>query len=144
MNLTPVNDDLYYTKENVSLAEYEMHQKVFNLNIVHAPRVISYNATTKQMVMERVCVMNVSDWYGDDANVIHEELFDRIRAIIQILYDHNILYRDITGYNFLEESSDKLWIIDFEHATYHPTGIPRDDFVNAFLDGMNKWNPEFA
>jgi len=51
------------------------------------------------------------------------------------------LYIDITGYNFIE-NDNKLWIIDFGHATYN---YPRkmDEFVEKFLAGHNGWNPEF-
>lgn len=135
------DEDVYYTKENVSLCEYKMHKLVYNLHIVNIPKIISYNKKTKQMKMVRVGTMNLSDYYGASAENIDNELFDKIRAIIKTLYDHDILYVDITGYNFIE-NSNKVWIIDFEHATYN---YPRktDDFVEKFLDGHNGWNPEF-
>ena len=69
-------------------------------------------------------------------------MFSNIRNIIQTLYDHDVLYIDITGYNFIE-NDNKLWIIDFEHATYnHPRKT--DPFVEKFLEGHNGWNPEFV
>ena len=140
---TRLNDeDVYYTKENVSLCEYKIHKYVYNLKIVNIPRIKSYNKKTKQMKMVRVGTMSVSDYYGETAEHIDDELFARIRNIIQSLYDHNILYIDITGYNFIE-NDNKLWIIDFEHATYnHPRKT--DEFVEKFLEGHNGWNPEFA
>ena len=43
------------------------------------------------------------------------------------------------GFNTM---TPKLWIIDFEHATYnHPRKT--DEFVEKFLAGHNGWNPEF-
>jgi tRNA A-37 threonylcarbamoyl transferase component Bud32 len=136
------DEDVYYTKENVSLCEYKIHKYVYNLNIVNIPKIKSYNKKTKQMKMVRVGTMSVSDYYGDSAEHIDDDLFARIRNIIQTLYDHNILYIDITGYNFIE-NDNKLWIIDFEHATYnHPRKT--DEFVEKFLEGHNGWNPEFA
>ena len=136
------DEDVYYTKENVSLCEYKIHKYVYNLNIVNIPKINSYNKQTKQMKMVRVGTMSVSDYYGETAEHISDELFARIRNIIQTLYDHDILYIDITGYNFIENDK-KLWIIDFEHATYN---YPRktDEFVEKFLEGHNGWNPEFA
>ena len=65
--------------------------------------------------MVRVGTMNVSNYYGALAENIDNELFDKIRAIIKTLYEHDILYIDITGYNFIE-NSNKVWIINFEHA----------------------------
>ena len=132
----------HYIKENVSLNEYQIHQYVYNLNIVNIPKIISYNEKTKQMTMVKVGKMNVSDFYGDLAENISDQLFSKIRKIIKTLYDNNILYIDITGYNFIEdEENDKLWIIDFEHAT--PSPKIKNDFVEKFLKGANEWNPEF-
>ena len=91
--------------------------------------------------MVRVGTMSVSDYYGETADKISDEMFSNIRNIIQTLYDHDVLYIDITGYNFIE-NDNKLWIIDFGHATYN---YPRkmDEFVEKFLEGHNGWNPEF-
>ena len=41
------DEDVYYTKENVSLCEYKMHKLVYNLHIVNIPKIISYNKETK-------------------------------------------------------------------------------------------------
>jgi len=140
-NITLKEEDIYYTKENVSLSEYKIHKYVYNLGIVNIPKIKTYDKKTKQMTMLRVGKMNVSDYYGELAEHIDDELFTKIRNIIQTLHDHNILYIDITGYNFIE-NNNKLWIIDFEHATYN---YPRktDKFVENFLAGHNGWNPEF-
>jgi tRNA A-37 threonylcarbamoyl transferase component Bud32 len=136
------DEDVYYTKENVSLCEYKIHKYVYNLDIVNIPKIKSYNKKTKQMKMVRVGTMSVSDYYGETAEHIGDELFAKIRSIIQTLYDNDILYIDITGYNFIE-NDNKLWIIDFEHATYnHPR--KKDEFVEKFLEGHNGWNPEFV
>jgi tRNA A-37 threonylcarbamoyl transferase component Bud32 len=136
------DEDVYFTKENVSLCEYKIHKYVYNLNIVNIPKIKSYNRKTKQMKMVRVGTMSVSDYYGETGEHIDDELFAKIRNVIQTLYDHDILYIDITGYNFIE-NDNKLWIIDFEHATYnHPRKT--DEFVEKFLEGHNGWNPEFV
>ena len=139
MSLT--DEDAYYTKENVSLTEYKIHKYVYNLHIVNIPKIKSYNKETKQLKMVRVGTMSISDYYGESAENIDDDLFTKIRNMIQTLYDHDILYVDITGYNFIENDK-KLWIIDFEHATYN---YPRktDEFVEKFLGGHNGWNPEF-
>jgi tRNA A-37 threonylcarbamoyl transferase component Bud32 len=137
-----IDEDVYYTKENVSLCEYKIHKYVYNLDIVNVPKIKSYNKKTKKLKMVRVGTMSVSDYYGETAEHISDELFAKIRNIIQTLYDNDILYIDITGYNFIE-NDNKLWIIDFEHATYnHPRKT--DQFVEKFLEGHNGWNPEFV
>jgi tRNA A-37 threonylcarbamoyl transferase component Bud32 len=134
------DEKVYYTKENVSLKEYKIHAYVYDLGIVNIPKIISYDKNTKQMKMVRVGIMNVSDFYGANAIDISEELFAKVREVIQTLYDNNILYIDITGYNFIE-SENKLWIIDFEHAKFNAK--QKNKFVERFLEGANEWNPEF-
>lgn len=134
------DEDIYYTKENVSLQEYKIHAYVYDLQIVNIPKIIHYDKKTKQMKMVRVGTMNVSDFYGEKAEDISEDLFAKIRSVIQTLYDHNILYIDITGYNFIE-CGEKLWIIDFEHAKYNAKR--KNKFVEKFLEGAHEWNPEF-
>ena len=136
------DEDVYYTKENVSLCEYKIHKYVYNLNIVNIPKIKSYNRKTKQLKMVRVGTMSLSDYYGETEEHVSDDLFAKIRNVIQTLYDHDILYIDITGYNFIE-NDNKLWIIDFEHATYnHPRKT--NEFVEKFLEGHNGWNPEFV
>jgi tRNA A-37 threonylcarbamoyl transferase component Bud32 len=108
---------------------------------VNIPKIKSYNKETKQLKMVRVGTMSISDYYGESSENIDDDLFTKIRNMVQTLYDHDILYVDITGYNFIE-NDNKLWIIDFEHATYnHPRKT--DEFVEKFLEGHNGWNPEF-
>lgn len=134
---------IYYIKENVSLQEYQMQTYVYNLKIVNVPKIIDYDTKTKQMKMVHVGVMNISDFYGEKSEDISGDLFMRIRNIIKTLYENNILYIDITGYNFIE-SGDKIWIIDFEHATHFSKQLTKNTFVEKFLHGFNGWNPEFA
>ena len=139
--MVPLPDsDVYYTKENVSLCEYKIHAYVYDLGIVNIPKIIHYNKKTKQMKMAKVGSMNVADFYGEKAEHISKELFAKIRAVIQTLYEHNVMYIDITGYNFIE-NANKLWIIDFEHAKYN---LKRTNaFVKRFLAGADEWNPAF-
>ena len=86
--------------------------------------------------MYKINAMNLSDMFGENASDIDEYYFDEIRTIIKTLSDNHIEYPDITGYNFIEYSN-KIWIIDFEHAHI------RDTFVDKFIQGRNKWNPRF-
>ena len=67
--------------------------------------------------MQKIHNMCLSDFYGEAATNISNELFNKIREIIQLLYDNCIEYPDITGYNFIEKYN-KLWIIYFEQASY--------------------------
>jgi len=138
---TEYNDELYYTKIGVELHEYKVHKYVYNLHIVDVPKIVKYNKKTKVMVMQRIRGLSLSDTYDETSDNIGEEMFNRVREIIKTLKYHNIEYIDITGYNFILDDKDKLWIIDFEHAKY--TLNMQDEFVEKFCNGLNEWNPEF-
>jgi|LakMenEpi03Aug12_release.lakeMendotaPanAssembly.Ray.scaffolds.fasta_scaffold949030_2 tRNA A-37 threonylcarbamoyl transferase component Bud32 len=133
-------DDLYYIKNDVELKEYEMHKHVYSLGIVNTPKILAYDRDTKVMLMEKVDNMSISDFYGENESDITPELFKKIRKIIKTLYSNNIVYPDITGYNFIEHENS-VWIIDFEHSNFKP--LLRDDFVIDFIGGLDSWNPEF-
>ena len=136
----PTYNELYYIKHSVSLKEYEMHKYVQRLGIVNVPKILAYDRDTRIMLMERVNYMNIADFYGEKDVDITPELFQKIRNIIKTLYDNNVVYPDITGYNFIEYK-EKIWIIDFEHSNFKP--LLQDEFVVKFINGTNKWNPQF-
>jgi len=79
--------------------------------------------------------------YGESSSKISLDIFDEIRAIIQGLFEHGIIYPDITGYNFIEWDN-KIWIFDFGDA-YFKKGNNDNTFVNKFLLGYNGWNSVF-
>ena len=133
--------ETYYIKENVSNHEYKMHKHIYDLKIVNTPKIISYYKKTNIMVMEKINNMNLSDMYGEDANMLDEYYFDEIRTIIKTLANNKIEYPDITGYNFIEYDG-KIWVIDFEHSTFYDKFM-NDKFVDKFIGGLNKWNPNF-
>lgn len=140
MNTMTNKNDIYYVKTDVSLKEYEMHKHVYSLGIVNTPKIFAYDRDTKIMVMEKINNINVSDFYGDTESDITTELFKKIRKIIKTLYANNIVYPDITGYNFIEIDKS-IWIIDFEHSNFKP--LLKDEFVIRFINGLNEWNPRF-
>ena len=123
MNKMVEDNKVYYYKQNVSLQEYKLHAHVYDLGIVNIPKIVEYNKNTKVMKLVRVGISNISNCYGESPENISNELFSKIRNIIQTLYDHNIEY------------------IDFKHAKYNPDN--KNKFVNKFLEGNNVWNPEF-
>jgi tRNA A-37 threonylcarbamoyl transferase component Bud32 len=129
-----------YVKNNVSFHEYTMHMHVYNLQIVNIPKIIAYDYNAKVLVLEKINNMSISDFYGEEPSNVSPELFNKIRKIIQKLVDNNIEYPDITGYNFIEYNN-KIWIIDFEHSKTIINKL--NPFVEKFINGLNKWNPEF-
>jgi tRNA A-37 threonylcarbamoyl transferase component Bud32 len=129
-----------YIKQNVTPYEYHMHKHVYDLKIVNMPEIISYNKETKVLIMKKINNLNLSDMHGENESDIEEYLFDEVRKIIKTLYDNNIEYPDITGYNFIEHDG-KMWIIDFEHSKI--SSVIKNQFINKFINGLNMWNPEF-
>jgi tRNA A-37 threonylcarbamoyl transferase component Bud32 len=114
-----------------------MHKMVYGLDIVNVPRIIEYNYNTGDMMMEHLRELSISDMYGENFEDVPPYIIQEIRNIIKVLVNNGIYYPDITGYNFIEYEG-KLWIIDFEHASF-----THDDFVEEFISGRNSWNPEF-
>ena len=132
----------YYIKKNVSKYEYDMYKHVYDLNIVNIPEIIDYNEKEKTLTTKKIKKCNISDMYGDSSRDIDSNLFNKIQKIIKKLYDNDIEYPDITGYNFIE-LGEKIWIIDFENSRVMKNKELKDDFVKEFIDGKNEWNPEY-
>lgn len=132
----------YHIKSNVDLHEYNMHNYIYHLNIVNVPRPVKYDRKTKQLYMELIPSMCISDFYGEDMTKVPEEILSKIRETVKRLYENNIIYPDITGYNFIE-FKEKVYIIDFEHC-YFAFGA-KDSYVKAFIEGteVKEWNPDF-
>ena len=139
------NDDSHmFIKNNVSLQEYKIHTYVYNLGLVNVPKIYDYNKETMVLKIQKITNMCISDFYGEEPTDVPNEIFDEIRNIIQILYDNNVEYPDITGYNFIKKNN-KLWIIDFGDASFNPEIRENisDPFIEKFLKGHNGWNPDF-
>ena len=144
-----------FSKPNVSESEYKMQLYIYKLNILNVPEPISYDKTTKIFKMKEINGMSLSDYYGEKSTDIDSNIFKSIREIIKTLYDVGIVYPDITGYNFIAEYDDqneitnKLWIIDFEHArfydpNYYDLNDSNDEYVKNFIDGLDSYNLEFV
>ncbi len=132
-----------FIKKDVSIQEYKIHKFVFDLAKsfpINVPEPYEYNQITRELRMQCIPNMSISDEYGESSTDVPKEIFEQIRKIIKILYQNNIYYPDITGYNFIEHDG-KIWIIDFGHACV--LGNISDSFVNEFMEGKNGWNPDF-
>lgn len=130
-----------FTKQNVSWNEYMIQRYVYEQHVVKVPKVLSYDETTKTLVMTKIPQMCIADMYGDSPENTPTHLFEEVRAILTNLRDIGINYPDISPYNFIEHN-DQVWIIDFGHASivskqYNP-------FMVKFIEeGHNGWNPEY-
>ena len=107
-----------------------------------APKV--YKTTEGEIHMEDLQEMCIADKYGEDPKDIPTRIWVSIRTIIHTLYHkEGIEYIDITPYNFIEKD-EKVYIIDFGHASYYKSKEMMNWFVKQFLeDGVNEWNPDF-
>lgn len=149
-----MNTKYRHKKQNVLKSEYIAHNWCYTLlqklnekketkvNI-RIPRIFSYNETTRQMVMQRVDGDNLSNIYGENFSDISINLQNAVRAFIKILNENSIEYIDITGYNFMLDKGDNLWIIDFEHTKIGDNNKENNPFLEKFISGENVWNPEF-
>jgi|UniRef100_A0A6C0IQU7 tRNA A-37 threonylcarbamoyl transferase component Bud32 len=132
----------HFSKDNVLRNEYVLTHRLYNEGIP-CPDVISYDETSKTLVLTKINGMSIADFYGDSDEATPTIIFDQIRDIIKELFIKHICYPDITGYNFMIDENEKVWIIDFGHAYVVSPTKPMDEFVIKFMNGHNAWNPEF-
>lgn len=133
----------YFTKHNVKESEVFIHDSIYNLNILNIPKIYNYDKEKKLLIMRNIPALNIADMYGENFSDVPAYITDEIRNIITTLYYHGIEYPDITGYNFLEYQN-KIWIIDFEHASYKSDIKKYDPFILEFIHGANAWNPLYT
>lgn len=113
----------------------------------HAPEVIKYDQGTKTLSMKKL-PMCICDMYGANAKDVPKGIWIEIKKIVSDLYDHGLEYVDITGYNFIEDESGRVWIIDFGHCKKRDVAdadSKPDAFVQRFITDAEfcEWNPEF-
>lgn len=130
-------------KKRTSASEIAIHRLVAE-TLGFAPRIIATDGST-WMETERIPCMNVADKYGE--HDVPQRVWKRIHEIVHALF-HTLQmeYIDITGYNFIEDKTSRVWCIDYEHVTQRVSDKPRNWFLRDFLDtpNMREWNPDFA
>lgn len=143
-----------YKKNNVSHNEYFIHQwsyfllKELNkkkdtyINI-KIPRIFNYNDKKKELTMQKICGDNLANIYGEEIKNIPNKIINTIRKFISLLNSYLVEYIDITGYNFMLDKNENLWIIDFEHSKCREKHEEINEFLKEFINGKNKWNPNF-
>jgi tRNA A-37 threonylcarbamoyl transferase component Bud32 len=143
-----------FIKHNVSYNEYFIHSWAYSLlkelsnkeesNIkILIPQIISYDKKSKVLIMQKIHGDNLSNIYGEEIQDVPIKFIKIIRQFLHVIQQYMVEYIDITGYNFMLDEHNHLWIIDFEHATTHlSTDIP-NPFLQEFINGKLSWNPEF-
>jgi predicted Ser/Thr protein kinase len=143
-----------FIKKEVEYNEYFIHAWAYSLlkdlskkedtNIkIHIPKIISYDKKSKVLIMQHISGDNLSNIYGEEILEVPIKVINIIRKCLYLFHLYLVEYIDITGYNFMLDKNENLWIIDFEHATTRlPTDIP-NPFLQEFINGKLSWNPEF-
>ena len=155
-----MNADTYsYTKPNVSHQEYRIYKYLANAKFPYIPKLYSYDKVNNLLRTQRINGCCVADYYGDCYKDLPTDIKKAIKEIITDLYSRGIIYPDITGYNFIRDYKNKIWIVDFEHSfcvNNYKQGFIEDDsdildykehiqFVKGFcFHNNNNWNPYFA
>ena len=143
-----------FKKNNVEYNEYFIHDLVYSLfkklsqnketNIkIYIPKIINYDEENKILTMQKIHGDNVSNIYGEEIEDTPNNIINKIQKTLSILNNNNIEYIDITGYNFMLDKNEKLWIIDFGHAKCRDPLTKPDKFLSKFINGYKSWNPEF-
>ena len=152
--LDNTNKENQFVKSNVSYNEYFIQNWTFELlkslsktkktsiNI-HVPQVIHYDQDKKQLTMQKIYGDNLSNIYGEDIKDVPIKLIKIIRKLINLMNYYLVEYIDLTGYNFMLDKNDNLWIIDFGHAKCREKDDTPDPFLLEFIQGKLSWNPEF-
>tara|TARA_Y100000389_G_scaffold188243_1_gene210603 strand:- start:1730 stop:2230 length:501 start_codon:yes stop_codon:yes gene_type:complete len=135
-----------FVKNNTTENEYKLQKIAFDNNIP-TPRPLSWVNGT--FTMEKVNGMSVSDFYGDTTTgmetIIKNGTMNKIRKIVNDLRKIEIMYPDITGYNFMiNEDTGDIYVVDFGHAFKMTKGQQSDcEFIINFTKSLNEWNPNF-
>lgn len=132
-----------FVKEKVEYNEFALALLASKSIGIKTPQIYSYNEQTMVMIMSKLNMNSIADFYGDEDNKTPAYIYAKIRKIIKKLYNSGITYPDITGYNFLIDKNQNIWIIDFGHASIKSPDLPDDQFVVEFINGKNGWNPNF-
>ena len=116
----------------------------------YAPKIFSVEKGSDfyAVQMERINGMSLADLHTDDFDAVPSKDIEEVRRLLQLLLDEeDIVYLDITGYNFMKEldGDGRIFVIDFGDAKMKRDATDDDSFLIDFLSGRkNEWNPEFA
>lgn len=140
----------HYVKKQVCKNQYKLYKLLSSL-FAFIPKYIDYDEETMEMTTENIHHISVADTYGEDMENVPSNVLDKIIVIVSQLYDIGFYYPDITGYNFIEDSKKKVWIVDFEHCfckgsvdLFSSTELQHTRYIEDFIAGKcNTWNSYF-
>jgi tRNA A-37 threonylcarbamoyl transferase component Bud32 len=135
----------FIIKINITKNEYIIHKLLYNLQnpFINVPRIYYYDKKNSIIVMQKIPELCIADLYGENYDDLPVIIKNELYNVISLMYYNNFEYPDITGYNFIYYRK-KIWILDFEHASYNINNHKKTTFMNDFVKGIvNGWNPEF-
>ena len=106
-----------------------------------APKVIITDYKT-YIKMDKIDSLCIADQYGAKFTDTAKHLRDQIYEIVRRLYyECDIEYIDVTPYNFIEDTTGRVWVINFGDAL----PVKRNWFLEELLENgiLTKWNPDF-
>ncbi len=141
------NTDLFvkvFDLKNTNIEDIyrEIHLQTIGSTIKVSPHIVrSYQDSERfYVVMKRIKGHTIADLFGANRLDTPQWIWDEIRRILKELFVNGVEYIDVTPYNFMiEDISEKIYVIDYGHAKK----IEINWFLNTFINGSNKWNPEF-
>lgn len=147
MNLFLKKLDYSKVSKQAAQLEYEIQSYIASkYNFTPKTHGITLMSSYTEIAMEIVQGQTLADMFGDDPDNIPGWVWDEMRRIVTLLYtQEGIEYIDITPYNFMIDSNDKIWIIDFGHARYCDMSRPANWFLTDFIyEEVRSFNPDFA
>jgi RIO-like serine/threonine protein kinase len=119
--------------------ELQFQQRAYELLPNHVPAIIDFNNGI--LTMERLeGASTIFELHGDQEEDVPDAIWDEIHRIVRILYEENIVYHDITSFNFMyNPATDVVYIVDFGHCSQEP-----DNYVEEFVyRHLKLWNADF-
>lgn len=129
-----------FGKGGLSKREVAIQKIAARLGVAPAIHSIVKHNQMSVVLMQKIHGSSLADFYGSDPIPTH--VWDQVKAILQLLWNNGIEYKDITPYNFmLEPDAGKVWIVDFGHARQ----VKINPFLREVLNGTNtEWSPDFT
>jgi len=144
------NDFVSEAKVKNEIRYHKMAQRILNSNGEYkVPRILdlfwvnSYSLESKfstcYVLMERLNAMSIADFYGENPEDVPDFVWQQIWEILRVLKFNNLIYNDITPYNFMIDDDGNVYVIDFEHVTENHNS---KSIISEYVD-VKKWNPDF-
>ncbi|WP_413700205.1 3-deoxy-D-manno-octulosonic acid kinase [Psychromonas sp. KJ10-10] len=69
---------------------------------------------------------------------VHESRWREIGRVIRLFHDHNIYHSDMNSHNIMIDTSDKVWLIDFDKCAQRESGPWKEQTLARLLRSFRK------